>query len=551
MSDRNKSLFQKVVKLFPFIVIFISIIIYYPSLFGAFVLDDSSYFENDLFINLTPLDFNKIFLTSSNYWGELLPIRDYLYVLEFNLFGYNTLGYHIISLLLYISSALVLFYWIKELFTDYYKSKQNLKERILNPHHVACILMAFFLLNPIYVECVAYLSGQKDILSVLFVLLSIYFLYKIGKASSKMFLFFLLGILFHYIAVLSKLSALSSILFIPVLWVITSNKKWKEIWRMIGIWIVANVPVIFWYQYNLKVVSPYNENVLNIVDTPFLERIPRAFNIIGIHVSRIIWPNPLSFGYPFDNKWTIDIYLFIGLVITLIGIFFIIKKRKSMITIGLLLFGIYLAPLLQVYPEFLNATPIYDRYLAIPLIGIFIVLIGIFNSFRFNKPVQKIMVYLFIAICVFWGILTINYIPKFKSNLTNFEHSYSLYPDASITQYRYANELLLNGEYELLEKLIATRISTPSNLWLSDYFLGYIEFKKGDFDKAYKLMFSASMQGNNPKPNIKLAEIMIIKKDYNSARRMLHRVLPNENMERTDKIKVKELIKKIEYITGR
>jgi hypothetical protein len=218
MSDRNKSLFQNVVKLFPFIIILISIIIYYPSLFGEFIIDDTTYFTNDLFTKLNPSDFKSIFLQPSNYWGELYPVRDYLNVLEFYFFGFNTLGYHVISIIIYIVSAIVLFNWIKELFLDFNKDNKALQSIKLKGQIIACILMAFFLLAPMYVENVAYISGQKDILSVLFILLTLYFLYKAGKTTSKKILFLFLGILFHYIAVLSKFSALSSILFIPILW---------------------------------------------------------------------------------------------------------------------------------------------------------------------------------------------------------------------------------------------------------------------------------------------------------------------------------------------
>ena len=83
-------------------------IIYYPSFFGKFIGDDVSYFQhNDILMNLSPLDFKAIFLYPSNNWGELLPVRDYLYVLEYTAFKEWTTGYHIISLTLFLFSAFV------------------------------------------------------------------------------------------------------------------------------------------------------------------------------------------------------------------------------------------------------------------------------------------------------------------------------------------------------------------------------------------------------------------------------------------------------------
>ena len=81
MSNSNKIIRQKLVIAFPFIISFIAILIYIPALQGEFILDDITYFKNDLFSRLTPYDLKAIFLETSNYWGEHLPLRDYIYVL--------------------------------------------------------------------------------------------------------------------------------------------------------------------------------------------------------------------------------------------------------------------------------------------------------------------------------------------------------------------------------------------------------------------------------------------------------------------------------------
>ncbi len=66
----------------------LSVMLYLQSLWGGFVWDDRTYFiDNDILPSLKPWDFRQIFLEPSNYWGELLPVRDFLYVIEYNLFG--------------------------------------------------------------------------------------------------------------------------------------------------------------------------------------------------------------------------------------------------------------------------------------------------------------------------------------------------------------------------------------------------------------------------------------------------------------------------------
>ena len=119
--------------------------------------------------------------------------------------------------------------------------------------------------------------------------------------------------------------------------------------------------------------------VSEIHPTPFPEKILRALNIIGIHLGRIVWPWPLSFGYPFEGKWSFNIFFIIGILTVSVVLYFLFKRKRSLTILGLLLFGIYLLPVLQVFPEMDNSM-IYDRYLAIPLIGIFIILFEVFKK---------------------------------------------------------------------------------------------------------------------------------------------------------------------------
>lgn len=540
-----------VFKIFPFIIAVIAVIIYYPSLFGEFLLDDISYFiSNSVLTKLSPLDFKTIFLHPSNNWGELLPVRDYLYVLEYNLFGTRPLGYHIVSTLLYLSSAFVLYYWIKEISKDNNNLKQpNLIQQFF-PEICACTVMAFFLLNPMYVESVAYISGQKDILSVFFILLSLLFLYKAGHQSKKrMWQLLLLGLVFHYLGMLSKLSAFSTIIFIPFLWLITSKKKPIVIWQMIGIWFIANIPFVFWFYYLLKIST---ENLMSI-QTPLLERIPRALNILGVHISRIVWPTSLSFVYPFDNKWTMDVYFYIGLLFVLVTIFFLLIKRKSLTTLGLLLFGIYLLPVLQIFPEVQNGA-IYDRYLAFPLIGIFLIIVSLLMKISNAHPLGYIpLMGVFSSILIWWSILTVNYIPTFKNIVNSTENNYKLYPYWVHTSYSYAKALISSGELERAEKIVIEEPILEYPKWIKGYLLGEIYYLKGEHDMAYNLLFTSSInstkKGSFPHANYYLAKILIERKNYPLARQLLKSQLDHRRKNPFSTHAAITLIQQIDSIT--
>lgn len=521
-----KTITGKLLFLSPPLVVAIMLVVYYPSIFGQFVWDDTTYFvENDILTKLKPTNFKEIFLYPSNYWGELLPLRDLLYVIEYNVFAKNPIGYHVISLVIYIATAFVLLIWVRQLFMHHMREPEPVNGVMVDVS--ALIVFSFFLLNPIYVESVAYISGQKDILSLFFILLSLLFLHKAGlEAGKKSPLVFFLGIAFHYCAVLSKFTALATILFVPFMWMLTSGKKTKELTINSTIWLIANIPVALWFKYNSEVTYQFTDPG---VVTPLLERFPRAINILGVYISHFVWPWPLSFGYPFENKWSFDLNLTIGILFILLLIFFLVKKTDLIISLGLLVFVIYLLPIVQIYPEMSNAK-IFDRYMALPLIGLFIVisrvLYVITNGWR-SRQLPVIGFLVLVSVC--WGVVAVKYIPTFNSNLASFEHQYKLYPHTLTASLNFLDALIEDGQLERVELLIKNKQVSQEPEWVSDFLLGRIYMERADLDKAHDYLRSAVIKTNSgghfPVADVYFAEVMYLKGHYEMAQQLLKKIL--------------------------
>ena len=472
---------KKFLKIVPYLISFLVIILYIPSLKGEFVWDDLTYFKNNnILTKLSLFDFKAIFESSSNYWGELLPVRDYIYILEYHFFKESPFGYHIISILLFIASGMVLYFWIRRILGDYFKDTDKSELTEIYPQLGAGIALLLFYLNPIYVESVAYISGQKDALSMLFILLSIAYLYKFGRESTKkQGINLFLGILFFYIAVLSKLSALGSILCVPFLWLITSDKSVKEKLKMFWVWIIVSIPVILWFYYVVNVNATF---IGEITQTPFFDRILRSFNIIGIHISHILWPWPMTFKYPFDNIWSFDIYFGVGVLYILLLGFFIFTKLRSLVTLGLVIFGAYLLPTLQIFGDFTGGK-IYDRYLDVPLIGlIIIVILGLYYILRFWERGWPLIIGVVAVVGFSLGMITHNYIPSWKSNIASSEHIYNTYPKNEELMFEYVTSLVSGGELETAEFFVTTQMNDLKTDWLREYFLGRIAYNKRNFD---------------------------------------------------------------------
>jgi len=501
-----------------FYTVFFMIILYYSGIYGAFVLDDITYFvDNDILKHLGPFDFKEIFLNTSNYWGELLPVRDYLYVLEHTFFDQNPIGYHVVSLILFMACAFVLYQWIKELLNYFAAYNKNYNTNGLQL--AAYLVIVVFICHPVNVEVVAYISGQKDVLSGFFILSSLLFFTKIARSEDFNWKWFLLGIVLHYLAVMSKQIALASILFVPVLWYILGNLSFKKWIYRVGIWILVNIPVLVWTFYTASKTSQYQANLIN---TPFLERIPRAIHYLGFHIQHIIWPYPLNVSYVSSKVVSDNTYFTIGLLFLLIALIIFIWRKKSIYMLGISVFLIYLLPVLQILPEMSN-DHLYDRYLLIPQLGAYLLFVAlIFSKVIAKHRKLKILLVIFTGVVIVnYAVMTSNYIPVFKNNLGIAENEYKIYPNDENAIYSFAQELMNSGEIDRAEEFVKEEAFFKKVDWLYNFFLGRIAYDRGDVDLAYTYQVAAYNKSNKPGvyqiAGVYLAKIMIEKGEYDNA----------------------------------
>jgi tetratricopeptide (TPR) repeat protein len=167
-----------------------------PSLQNGFVYDDERYILLNPLIGAWSWD-NLGALLTQPYFGNFHPLHHLAIALERAAFGVEPMGWHAVSLALHaLNTALVL----------------RLLLRLGVPAAVAWVGAALFGLHPVQAESVAWVSEQKNLLSLLFTLLSLD-LYLRARGGGRRAP--LLGSLFAFGAALA--SKVSAIGLLPVL----------------------------------------------------------------------------------------------------------------------------------------------------------------------------------------------------------------------------------------------------------------------------------------------------------------------------------------------
>ena len=203
-----------------FLLILITIISFSDSIHNNFInWDDVTYLE--FYVKGKDFTFNginQIFttFTFSNYH----PLTMILYALIIKLFGYNPLVFHLISLLIHILNAVLVYVFIKLLIINSSLHREQSTAK-------AFIVSVLFAIHPMHVESVVWASELKDMLYAFFYLsgLITYILYL--NKSKSIYHIFTWGL--FILSLLSKCAAVTFPLSLIIIEYYLSNNNRKLI----------------------------------------------------------------------------------------------------------------------------------------------------------------------------------------------------------------------------------------------------------------------------------------------------------------------------------
>lgn len=358
------------------ILVAVGLWIYSPVLNGDWIWDDTTLVtENDTLRSLPGLGRIWFAAPATDYW----PVTWTLLWIEWHLWGTHTLGYHLCSLALHLTSAFLIWRLLDKL---------GLRWGWLGG--------LLFVVHPLVVESVAWISEIKNTLSLPFYLLSLlaYLEADQGKDNRgyvKSFLFYLLGMLCK-----------SSVVMLPVAlllygWWRHGRVTCLDVRRMLPYFAVAMVLglVTIYFQTN-----HYAES--DVVRARGLSaHVIGAGAAIFFYLGKFILPTDLLPMYPRWNlnppslTHTLTVPM---LALTLVALW---TKRETWGRHALLGFGFFLLNLLPVIGlcrmTWMNISWVADHLVYIPMIGLIGITVAGLEALHRNAS-QAARTYLLAAI---------------------------------------------------------------------------------------------------------------------------------------------------------
>jgi tetratricopeptide (TPR) repeat protein len=340
--------------------------LYWPVTRHQFILfDDEQYVTANPHVTTGLSRANFVWAFQNTEAANWHPLTWLSHQLDCTLFGQNAGAHHFVSLLFHVTNTLLVFAFLRGTTGALWRS---------------AFVAAFFAWHPLHVESVAWASERKDVLSTFFFLLTLisYACFtnwsKVQSPKSK--IFYLLALGCFALGLMSKpmVVTLPFVLLLLDFWPLQrfslSNLHRPILSRL----LVEKIPffalafagcvVTYLVQKSNGAVSPVStaSHVENVLLTYVR------------YLSKTFWPAGLSIIYPYRYSWPMVFVLGTATLLVIWSALLICRAKKNPpLAVGWLWFLGTLVPTIGVVQ--VGAQSMADRYMYIPSIGLFIVVV--------------------------------------------------------------------------------------------------------------------------------------------------------------------------------
>ncbi len=379
--------------------------------------------------------------------GRYRPLTPVMFAVEWQLFGHRPWIGHIINVLIYALTVIVIFLVLRLLlqrqFPDHY-------------HVISFIAALIFAAHPIHTEVVANIKGRDEIMAMIFSLSALWGSIKYIDLKKNKYL--LMSGVFLFLGLLSKENTITFLAIIPIS--LLYFRKIKLAYS-IKATLPAIVSTILFLGIRTSILgmdmggkprellnNPFLKIVgSNYVDFSFAEVFATITFTLGKYLQLLVWPHPLTHDYypryvgvMQIGDWTVILSLLtMGVLLWLIWYF---RRKHLIISYGIVYYFITLSIVSNIV--FPIGTNMSERFLFMPSLGFTIIVAYLFSKFS-NKYGKRMI---WITTCIYLTLLS------FKTVTRNmvWQDNYTLFTTDVKTSLRSAKVLNAAGG-SIIEKV--------------------------------------------------------------------------------------------------
>ena len=495
-----------------YIILIIGLCLYFYSLFGKFLWDDEEQIVNNSYIhsisNIPEFFLGSTFNTGGA--GSLTgiyykPLLITLFSVIYSIFGNNSFFFHLFQLSLHIINSVCIF-----IIFNYFFNKIIIKEiKYLKRFGIWISFFGaiLFLVHPINVESVVYISASQEVLFFTFGIMSFMFLI-LNKENIKVFNVefnsYLLSGIFVLFAFLSKETGiLFFIINIMYIFVFQKDRFKKFIY-----YFVSTLSIYIILRFFIARIGLRGKGITPIMQLSFFERLINIPKVIFFYFKTFFYPRYLLIS----QNWIVekinmkDFYIPFIIIITIFSIliymiFYFYRNKLfnkcfiKLYTFFLIWFIVGIGLHIQIIP--LDMT-VADRWFYFPIVGLIFILILItsFLIYKFRNVIKNIEIISFIIITFLLTIFSCRTLLRtfdWSSGLTLYQNDIKYNKNAYDLENNYGVELIRKNKVEDAKFHFEKSTKLKSDWWVNWNNLGVCYEREDDYEKALEY-YKKSMQ---------------------------------------------------------
>lgn len=417
-------------KFWQLVLIIVIVLTAYSNIFDNQLIIDDQYFIQEWPLTRSFTNIGTL-LTGANpesQPGVYRPIRSILYLVYYQLWGTNSIGYHFHSLFVHLISTILVYFIVKSL--------------ISNSSWLPFTASLLFGLHPIHTESITYIAASMEMTGVVF-FLSAFFLYLKNKRNWTVF--------FGLLSFFTYEMTLTLPLLLGLYELTLGKKNWKRILP-----VALTATSYFFIRIGILGISLARGNYLAY---SFYHTQLTMIKMWVKYLWLLVWPVNLShnqtivpgfesFMTPYSNlkailsQTPLDLPILLSISI-IFGLIFIAIKQKSKypwLTFTIGWFFISLLPVAYFLPQ---GTAFAEKYLYITSFSFVLLLsFGLENL----KKWKKLWIVATVLIAVFYAGRTYMRNQNWQSTQTLWEYEAQIHPQSELAYYNLGIVYTQKGE---------------------------------------------------------------------------------------------------------
>ena len=403
--------------------------------------DDSEYVQDNVRIQHGITWDTVRWAVTSHEHANWHPVTWLSHALDWQLFGPDASGHHLISLLLHVANVVLLFLFLSLVTKSTARS---------------LLVAALFALHPIGVESVAWVAERKNVLCTTFFLLAL-LAYARYVQRPNIGRYLVVALLFVFsLASKPMVVTLPFVLLLLDYWPLQRIKGWTvssptfptpqfPVWRL----ALEKVPLLALSVADSVVTLVAQRDVHAIRSGgayPLSMRLQNAIFSYAAYVWKMIWPTRLAvlYPYPSDGLSAVGVF-FSALLLIAVSVWVWRQRSRPYLMTGWLWFLGMLVPVIGLIQ--VGEQSMADRYAYLPLIGFLILAVwGLFDlaqnvtsDLRWTAAVGAAIV------LIVFASLTVRQVGFWRSNLDLWSHASAVTENNAVAEGVVGSELLLDA----------------------------------------------------------------------------------------------------------